>query len=104
MSDNLSPVTVQILDKEYRIGCEEGEEESLLFSARYLDGKMREIRRAGRVIGAERIAVMAALNIAHELLQHHRAGKSQTESVQRRLNELQERIELALSATNQLEL
>ena len=104
MSDNLSPVTVQILDKEYRIGCEEGEEESLLTSARYLDGKMRDIRRGGRVIGTERIAVMAALNIAHELLQHYRAGQSQSESVQRRLNELQERIELALSTTNQLEL
>ena len=89
MSDNLSPVTVQILDKEYRIGCEAGEEES---------------RRSGRVIGTERIAVMAALNIAHELLQHHRAGESQYESVQRRLGELQDRIEMALAATNQLEL
>jgi cell division protein ZapA len=104
VNDNLSPVTVQILDKEYRIGCEQGEEESLLTSARYVDAKMREIRRGGRVIGTERIAVMAALNIAHELLQQHRAGESQYESVQRRLGELQDRIEMALAATNQLEL
>jgi|SRR5690554_217058 len=60
-------VTVYILDKEYHIVCPINERVNLERAAAYLDGKMREIRRAGKVIGAERIAVLAALNITHEL-------------------------------------
>ncbi len=60
-------VTVYILDKEYHIVCPVNERMNLERAATYLDGKMREIRRAGKVIGAERIAVLAALNITHEL-------------------------------------
>lgn len=60
-------VTVYILDKEYHIVCPINERVNLERAASYLDGKMREIRRAGKVIGAERIAVLAALNITHEL-------------------------------------
>ena len=104
MSDDVQPVSVHILDKEYRIACAEGERDGLLASARYLDERMREIRRAGRVIGSERIAVMAALNIAHELLSQRDADRGQAESVQRRIHDLRERVELALNATNQLEL
>lgn len=62
-------VTVQILDKDYLIACPPHQRSNLENAARYLDGKMREIRGSGKVIGAERIAVMAALNIAYELLQ-----------------------------------
>ena len=61
-------VTVQILDKEYSIICPQEERSNLVSAARYLDGKMREIRSSGKVIGADRIAVMAALNITHDLL------------------------------------
>lgn len=61
-------VTVQILDKEYSIICPPEERSNLVSAARYLDGKMREIRSSGKVIGADRIAVMAALNITHDLL------------------------------------
>ena len=60
-------VTVRILDKDYHIACPVSESTNLERAAEYLDKKMREIRRAGKVIGAERIAVMAALNITHEL-------------------------------------
>ena len=63
-------VTVQILDKDYLIACPPHQRANLEGAARYLDGKMREIRGSGKVIGAERIAVMAALNIAHEHLTH----------------------------------
>lgn len=63
------PVDITILDKEYRVACPEGEREALERSARFLDGKMREIRHTGKVIGNDRVAVMAALNITHELLQ-----------------------------------
>lgn len=69
MSDTPPPVKVQILGKEYPVSCAADEQHALLLAARYLDDKTREIRDGGRIIGTERIAVMAALNIAHELLQ-----------------------------------
>ena len=62
-------VTVNILDKEYQVACPPDQEAELVVSASYLDKQMRSIRETGKVIGLERIAVMAALNISHELLQ-----------------------------------
>lgn len=62
-----SSVVVHLLDKEFRVGCPPEEKENLIRAARFLDDKMREIR-AANVIGLERIAVMAALNLAHDLL------------------------------------
>lgn len=64
----VSSVVVHLLDKEYRVACSPDEKEDLLRAARYLDDKMREVKEAN-VIGLERIAVMTALNLAHELLQ-----------------------------------
>lgn len=61
-------VTVRILEKDYQVACPEDQEAELLVSAKYLDKQMRGIRDSGKVIGLERIAVMAALNISHELL------------------------------------
>ena len=69
MSDANQPVKVFLLGKEYQVVCPREEERDLLIAARYLDDKMRKIRDGGRIIGTERIAVMAALNIAHELIQ-----------------------------------
>lgn len=63
------PIKVHLLGKEYPIGCAEDEQHDLLIAARFLDERMRKIRETGRVIGTERIAIMAALNIAHELVQ-----------------------------------
>ena len=62
-------VTVKILEKEYQVACPQEQEAELVVSASYLDKQMRGIRDTGKVIGLERIAVMAALNISHELLQ-----------------------------------
>ena len=62
-------VTVKILDKDYQVACPEDQETELATSAKYLDKQMRKIRDTGKVIGVERIAVMAALNISYELLQ-----------------------------------
>lgn len=66
-----SPTTVEvtILDKDYLVACPPDQQDALRRAARYLDGKMREIRTSGKVFGAERIAVMAALNITYELLE-----------------------------------
>lgn len=91
-SDRPSPVTVQILDKEYRIACSPEEQHGLMDCARMLDQRMREVRQNGRVIGADRIAVMAALNLVYELIQQREA----TAAEGARLVRLQERIGKAL--------
>lgn len=62
-------VFVKILDKEYQVACPPGEKDALLQAAHNLDERMRNIRNGGSVIGLERIAVMAALNLSHELLE-----------------------------------
>ena len=69
MNETKSPIKVHLLGKEYPIVCPQDEELELLIASRDLDDKMRQIRDTGRVFGAERIAVMAALNIAHEFIQ-----------------------------------
>lgn len=104
MSNNQLPVTVNILDKEYRISCPPEERDSLLQSAAYVDSKMREIRQSGRVIGTERIAVMMALNLANDLLSSQKSKDDSNLSITRRIRSLQEKIEIALNTTNQLEL
>lgn len=73
--DSVSTLEVFILDKAYRISCPEREQDSLRQAALYLDKKMRDIRGDGKVIGLERVAVIAALNIAHELFHANRVAK-----------------------------
>ena len=80
MSTETSTLEVFILDKSYRINCPENEQESLRASAQYLDRKMRDIRGGGKVIGLERIAVIAALNITHELLNASRHMDAESDS------------------------
>ncbi len=96
-------VSVTILDKEYLVSCPPDERDALLASARYLDQKMREIRDSGKVIGADRIAVMAALNMAHELLARDSEESQMSETLAQRLRRLQEKIEGALFQSQQLE-
>ncbi len=64
-----TPVSVTVLDKEFRIACPPQERDALIRAARHLDHKMREIRHTGKVIGNDRVAVMAAINLTHELLE-----------------------------------
>jgi len=59
---------IRILDKEYQVNCQPDEREALERSAKLLNEKMEEIRRGSHIIGLERIAVMAALNLAHDLI------------------------------------
>lgn len=66
MSKTVQPVSLNILDKEYKIACAAEEKEALISSARELDKQMRKIRDTGKVTGADRIAVLAALNLAHD--------------------------------------
>ncbi len=95
--DNI-PVTIRILDKEYRIGCKEGEQEGLITSARYVDQRMREIRQSGRIIGSDRVAVLVALNIAHELLNHRQLQNRSEQAIGQRIRSLQKKIEVVLES------
>ncbi len=97
MASNIIQVPIRILDKEYTIGCPAEERDALVESARILNEKMREIRDSGKVIGSERIAVMAAINLTHELLQHRRHGNGYNRDMENRLLRMQERIENALA-------
>ncbi len=104
MSSKRNAVAVTILGKEYRIGCEPQDEEALLKAARFLDARMKEIRGTGKVIGTDRIAVMAALNIAHELLAREHHADAVASTANKRIRALRERIEIALNDSAQLEL
>ena len=97
-------VNISILGKEYLIACSDDERSELISAADYLDDKMREIRDHGKVIGTDRIAVMAALNIAHELLNQSSAGTRDTPDVENRIKGIQSKIEEALFRSRQLEL
>lgn len=72
MSEDSKAVAVVILDKEYLVSCHEGERESLFHAVEFVDRKMRALRDSGKAGGGERIAVMAALNIAHDYLEYNR--------------------------------
>ena len=90
------PISVEILDKEYVVACPEGERDTLIEAARHLDQAMRGIRDSGKVIGSERIAVITALNITHEMLQSRSAKEELTRSVDDGVRRMLQRIELAL--------
>jgi cell division protein ZapA len=98
------PMRIHILDKEYLVACPEDEREALFASAELLTGKMKEIRDSGKVVGADRIAVMAALNMAHELLEHKSSKDDYQHSISKRIRALQDKIDIALNQGNQLEL
>ena len=76
MSKPLQPVTLNIHGKEYRIACADNERDTLLQAAQLLDLQMRKIHETGKVSGSDRIAVMAALNIAHDLSQNNPPDES----------------------------
>ncbi|MGD8783031.1 MAG: cell division protein ZapA [Thioalkalispiraceae bacterium] len=98
-------VSINILGKEYLIACGENERADLISAADYLDDKMREIRDSGKVVGTDRIAVMAALNIAHDLLsQSSSGGGKSTPDVENQIKSIQSKIEDALFRSRQLEL
>ena len=103
MSTPLVRVSVRILEKEYQVACLPEERSELLDSAEFLNGKMKDIRDAGNIVGLDRIAVMAALNLAHELLKRNRNDAIESE-VTERVRQMRERVESALSRGTQLPL
>jgi cell division protein ZapA len=93
--NNQDSLTIHILDKEYRVACPSEEQESLKESANQLNSRLSDIKSRGSVIGTERIAIMAALNLSHEVLQG-KAIESEHISLNNRLDMLSERIETTL--------
>ncbi|MFK5948069.1 MAG: cell division protein ZapA [Methylococcales bacterium] len=97
--DKLVPVAIKILGKDYRVACTEDEQETLQQAAHELDSKMRKIRDTGTVNGADRIAVMAALNLTHELRQAQSQNVSPSEYISHQLANLRHKIENVLENT-----
>jgi cell division protein ZapA len=97
-------VTVRILEKEYHVACPAEEKQDLLASADLLNKKMREIRDSGKVVGLDRVAVMAALNLANELLKTQGQDQELKEIVGLRIKALRERLDSALGPVKQLSL
>ena len=104
MTEMYAHVNVKILEKEYQISCKADERAALLDSAELLDSKMRQIRESGKVTGLDRIAVMAALNMANELLLARGQGESLETDAAVRIQAMRERVESALQHGQQLEL
>jgi cell division protein ZapA len=97
-------VSVRIMEKEYVVACPYDERSALLDAAEFLNGRMREIRDTGKVIGMDRIAVMAALNLAHEYLKVKDRESKLDNGVGHRVRSMRERVEGALEKGQQLEL
>ena len=94
-------VTINVLGREFRVGCPEGEQKQLMASVDYLNRKMKEVRDTGKVVGNERIAIMAALNIAHEMMSNGGKGAASSvdsASIKRRILAMQESLDAALAA------
>jgi cell division protein ZapA len=96
-------VSIRILEKEYQITCPIEERSDLLDSAEFLNARMREIRDSGKVVGLDRIAVIAALNMANELIRLRKSDTNLESDVGGRLRILRERVESALEKGQQLE-
>lgn len=93
-------VNIHILDKEYQVNCPPDERDALLRSSRLLDARMREIRKSGQVIGLERIAIMAALNLTYDLLMAESRSAEQQDQV-KDLQRIDEKLDSALARFQQ---
>jgi cell division protein ZapA len=91
-----TPVSIHLLDREYTVGCEPDERDSLLTAAKLLDGKMREIRGSNRMAALDRVAVLAALNLAHELHQLRSESEKSERELTRTLGELHRKLDSLL--------
>jgi cell division protein ZapA len=104
VSETGRPLSVRILEKEYFVACAPEERTELLDSAEFLNGRMREIRDSGKIVGLDRIAVMAALNLAHEIITLRARDTDSEQELGHRLKAMRERVESSLQKGQQLEL
>jgi len=101
---DIKPVTVYILGNEYHVSSPADQVEKLESAAKELDKRMREIKSGGRIVGMDRIAVMAALNLAFELLHGEPGNTEIDEKISKRIKNLTEEIDSTLASTAQMEL
>lgn len=104
MTEQNAQVSVRILDKEYQVACPASERTNLLDSAEILNAKMREIRDTGRIVGLDRIAVMAALNMANDLINANARDQELEGGISNRLKIISDRVDHVLSGSQQLDL
>jgi cell division protein ZapA len=104
VSEAEKPASVTILDKEYLIACSEEERDLLNDAATLLNAKMQEVKTSGKIIGSERVAVLAALNIAHEMLAYKKENDGYTSTVDGVVRRIQDKIDDALMKGSQLEI
>ena len=104
MTEMFAHINVKILEKEYQISCPASERKALVDSAELLNSKMREIRDGGKVVGLDRIAVMAALNMANDLILSNSTGSDLQGDAKGKIRAMSERVESALQSDRQLEL
>ncbi len=98
MSIPSEPVSVRVLDREYTVGVVPDERESLMAAAKLLDGRMREVRGSNRMVALDRLAVLAALNLAHELQQVRTEGEQRDREMARLLDDLQRKLDGLIDA------
>ena len=102
MADNPKTLEVYILGRSYKVACEDGEREALLQAVAYVDGKMGDIKTSGKIAGTERIAVMVALNIAHELLSTKIGGGFDLGQAKRRITSIEAKLDEAIARQDKL--
>ena len=102
MADSPKTIEVSILGRAYRVACEDNQREALMQAVAYLDGKMGEIRKSGKVMGAARIAVMAALNVAHELLSVKLGAGFDLGQAKRRISAIESQLDSAIAKQEKL--
>ncbi len=99
-----SPVSVTISGKEYQIACPESEKSALIASAKMLNDNMEDIRATGKVVGLDRIAVMAALNLANDLIKLQNTEDNGAEDTNKKLMQMKEKVNAFLDEDRQLDL
>ena len=102
MSKEPKGLDVNIMGREFRVACTDEQKPDLIKTVDYLNGKMRDIRDAGKVIGVERIAIMAALNIAHEFLSTRVDGGFDIGEFKRRMASMRSTIDQAMNGQDEL--
>jgi len=102
--ESITAVKVKILDREYQVNCPPADQEALIKSARYLDDSMRKIKTRGNITGSEKIAVMAALNITHDMLRTNHLIQETRVSTSEQMKGIEDKIDAALDSSRQLEI
>ena len=104
MSEESTSVQVKIMDKEYQVNCPPSDKEALIKSARYLDENMSKIKGRGNIHGVEKIAVMAALNITHDMLRKNRLINETRHATAQQVQGIETKIDSAIAHARQLEI